>query len=62
MMSYDMIADDFKERYGEEAYNKNEGDLKAAFVAADTRLHPEKYDTQEGEDGNVDDSTSGLAE
>lgn len=62
MMSYDMITDDFKERYGEEAYNKNEGDLKAAFVAADTRLHPEKYDTQEGEDGNVDDSTSGLAE
>lgn len=62
MMSYDMIADDFKERYGEEAYNKNEGYLKAAFVAADTRLHPEKYDTQEGENSHVDDSTSGLAE
>lgn len=63
MMSYDMIADDFKERYGEQAYNDTKGYLQAAFVAADTRLHPEKYeDTQEGEDDHVDDSTSELAE
>lgn len=63
MLSYDMIADDFKERYGEQAYNNTKGYLQAAFVAADTRLHPEKYeDTQKGEDDHVDDSTSGLAE
>lgn len=63
MLSYDMIADDFKERYGEQAYNNTKGYLQAAFVAADTRLHPEKYeDTQEGENNHADDSTSGLAE
>lgn len=63
MLSYDMIADDFKERYGEQAYNNTKGYLQAAYVAADTRLHPEKYkDAQKGENNHADDSTSGLAE
>lgn len=63
MLSYDMIADDFKERYGEQAYNNTKGYLQAAYVAADTRLHPEKYkDAQKGENNHADDSTGGLAE
>ncbi len=62
MTAYDDIAKDFMDRYGEQAYNDNKGYMQAAFVAADARLNPDKYQAQEGEMNHADDSTGGLAE